>query len=42
MGMVYDGVNYSLNDSIYFRVWVTGLNFIKQKPLTGSAKILLS
>ncbi len=36
MGMVYDGVNYSLNDSIYFRVWVTGLNFIKQKPLTGS------
>ncbi len=36
MGMVYDGVNYSLKDSIYFRVWVTGINFIKQKPITGS------
>lgn len=34
-GFVYEGTDYELSKSIYFRLWTTGYFFIKQKPITG-------
>lgn len=35
-GFFYEGTDYKLRESIYFRIWTTGYYFIKQKPITGN------
>ena len=35
-GLVFNDVDYKIKDSIYVRVWASGYNFIKNKPITGS------
>ena len=36
LGLVFNDVDYKIKDSIYIRVWASGYNFIKNKPITGS------
>lgn len=35
-GFVYEGVNYNLKDSIYYRLWTTGYFHFKEKPIIGN------
>lgn len=36
IGFQYKGINYSITDSIYFRLWVTGYFNFKEKPIIGN------